>query len=74
MGFFTKARLKTISIVSLILTLITGAWGFQKSMVIYGTPEMMSRPDPFGAGKLMLAALVFLIITIISFIFFKKKK
>jgi hypothetical protein len=74
MSIFTKARLKTISLVSFILTLITGGWGFQKSMMVYGTPEMMSRPDPFGAGKLMIAALVFLIITIVSFVFSKTKK
>jgi hypothetical protein len=76
MSIFTKARLKIIALVSFILTIITGWLGFQQSMMAYGTPEMMaSNPDPFGAGKLMIAALVFLIITVVSFVasFFKKK-
>jgi len=36
---------------------------------------MASNPDPFGAGKLMIAALVFLIITIATFVtsFFRKE-
>jgi len=75
MNIFTKARLKIIAWVSLVLTLITGWLGVQQSMMVYGTPEMMANnPDQFGAGKLMIAALVFLVITIVSFVASSKKK
>ena len=76
MSLFTKVKLRIVALVSFILTILIGFLGAQRSMMAYGTPEMMaSNPDPFGAGKLMIAALVFLIITIATFVtsFFRKE-
>lgn len=76
MSWITKTRLRITAGMSFLITLIVGWLGTQRSMMAYGTPEMMANnPDPFGAGKLMLAALIFLIVALATFIlsFFKKE-
>lgn len=74
MSLFTKSKLRVIAGISFLLALIVGWFGAQQSMIRYGPPEMINN-NQVGAGKIMIAALVLLLIPIVSLTvsFFRKE-
>jgi len=74
MSIITKLTLRIIAGISFLLAMVSAYFGAQRSMMAYGPPEMMNQPDPFGAGKLMVASLLLLVFSILLSIasFFKK--